>query len=280
MSASAPSFRLSRPLGQPGPGARMRSPFRDRDLPRGPLACRAKHAGATGPGFRRHQARFHSRPPRKPLGRRTGFVALGVTSRSAVACVGISAVIALACVLGWLCGLLSAGLRPWALYETITAKINQAGSFGAAVIDAIASALPWMADFIEALRPALPNLAGVTVIWAVVRVAELVLDSITRDPRDQSFALRVPLQLAVIPALCIDRVHGRLGARGRNLRYGAAPLDRWIRGGGHRCRCGGAAGCGPRAGCAALLDQFAAACHRAQAVRRRGGTTALARCSI
>ncbi len=121
-----------------------------------------------------------------------------VTSRSAVACVGISAVIALACVLGWLCGLLSAGLRPWALYETITAKINQAGSFGAAVIDAIASALPWMADFIEALRPALPNLAGVTVIWAVVRVAELVLDSITRDPRDQSFALRVPLQLAVI----------------------------------------------------------------------------------
>lgn len=121
-----------------------------------------------------------------------------VTSRNAVAGFAIAAAIALACALGWLCGRLLPGLRPWTLYAKITASIDSAGRQGATVVDAIASVLPFMADFIEALRPALPNLVGVTVIWAIVRIAELVLSGWTKDPRDQSFALRVPLQLAVI----------------------------------------------------------------------------------
>ncbi|MBR1219349.1 hypothetical protein JQ557_15205 [Bradyrhizobium sp. U87765 SZCCT0131] len=121
-----------------------------------------------------------------------------VTSRTAVAIAAGLALVALACGLGAIVAALVPSLRPWALYEIITRSIDVAGRQGADVVDAIAAALPWIGPFIEALRPALPNLAGVTVIWAVVRIAELVLSSLTRDPRDQSFSLSVPLQIAVI----------------------------------------------------------------------------------
>jgi len=121
-----------------------------------------------------------------------------VTSRTAAAVAAGLALVIVACALGAIVAALMPSLRPWPLYEVITHSIDIAGRQGAGVVDAIAAALPWIGPFIEALRPALPNLAGVTVIWAAVRIIELILSSLTRDPRDQSFWLSVPLQLAVI----------------------------------------------------------------------------------
>ncbi|MEW6645448.1 MAG: hypothetical protein AB1586_33465 [Pseudomonadota bacterium] len=121
-----------------------------------------------------------------------------VTARPVVAVAAGIALLLIACALGAIVAALVPVLRPWPLYDVITRSIDVAGRQGAGVVDAIAAALPWIGPFIEALRPALPNLAGVTVIWAAVRVIELILSSLTRDPRDQSFWLSVPLQLAVI----------------------------------------------------------------------------------
>ncbi|MGO4714816.1 hypothetical protein [Bradyrhizobium sp. 2TAF24] len=121
-----------------------------------------------------------------------------VTARPVVAAVAGGVLLLIACALGAIVAALMPSLRPGPLYDVITQSINTAGRQGAGVVDAVAAALPWIGPFIEALRPALPNLAGVTVIWAAVRVVELILSSLTRDPRDQSFWLSVPLQLAVI----------------------------------------------------------------------------------
>ena len=53
-----------------------------------------------------------------------------------------------------------------------------------------------MADVIDALEPSLPVLAGVTIVWLGLRVLELALNSV--DPRDHSFWLRFPRQIALI----------------------------------------------------------------------------------
>jgi hypothetical protein len=121
-----------------------------------------------------------------------------MTSRALVAGLAIVALGVLACLVGIIPGAVLPSLRPSPLYDTVTHAINVAGQPGIDLISRIAAALPWIKDFIEALRPALPTLAGVTLLWLVVRAGELILSGLSKHPRDQSFYLRFPLQIAVI----------------------------------------------------------------------------------
>lgn len=104
---------------------------------------------------------------------------------------------ALVCVFGVIVGAALPSLRPWALYENLTFVIAAAGRFGAGFGES-AARLPLIGGFVQALLPALPTLVGVTTIWAGLRIVELVLGAWTKRPRDQSFYLRIPLQIAVI----------------------------------------------------------------------------------
>ncbi|WP_315830904.1 hypothetical protein [Bradyrhizobium prioriisuperbiae] len=121
-----------------------------------------------------------------------------VTARDATAWVATAVIALLAWAIGALVGRLMPALRPNSLYDDITGGVDAAGQTGVGIARAIGAVLPWMGGFIDALQPALPGLIGGTVIWVIVRGLELFLSDLTRNPRDQSFILRFPFQLAVV----------------------------------------------------------------------------------
>jgi hypothetical protein len=121
-----------------------------------------------------------------------------VTSRSAVAIVAGVAVLLVACAIGAVVDALLPRFGIWTLYHSISHGLEAAGMPASGFIHGLGEVFPWMKSFIEALRPALPLLAGGTVIWLAIRAGELLLTNLTRNPRDHSFWLRIPLQIAVI----------------------------------------------------------------------------------
>lgn len=116
-----------------------------------------------------------------------------VTSRGLVAAAAVVAAIGLAYLFGRILSGLFPALEPWTVYDGLMRLIASAGDpasrLGAILPDNV---------FFEGVRPALPMLVGVTLLWSVLRGGALVLGGLTHHPRDQSFALRFLLQLAVI----------------------------------------------------------------------------------
>lgn len=120
-----------------------------------------------------------------------------VAARGAVAAAARVGFAALAYLFGVIVGAALPGLRPWALYEWLTSVIGAVGEFDAGFGES-AARLPLIGNFVHAVLPALPTLFGATAIWAALRFVELVLGAKTKRPRDQSFYLRIPLQIAII----------------------------------------------------------------------------------
>ncbi|UTD25978.1 hypothetical protein [Bradyrhizobium sp. WD16] len=120
-----------------------------------------------------------------------------MTARALVALAALIAAVALAYLFGRILSHLFPALEPWALYAALTATTEAAGDPGSKVIAAFAAVLPDNV-FFEGGRPALPMLVGVTLLWGALRGGGLVLGGLSHHPRDQSFALRFLLHLAVI----------------------------------------------------------------------------------
>jgi hypothetical protein len=121
-----------------------------------------------------------------------------VKSRFLVVITVVSAVLVAACCLGALASIAAFGCWPLNLRRQIDRWIVDVGGFGDQLMTAIAPRFPWVADLISPLQPALHVVIGLAAVWLVVRILELALLLSTDDPRDQIFALRFPLHLAVI----------------------------------------------------------------------------------
>ena len=116
---------------------------------------------------------------------RTAIVAAAVISILMAAC-GFGAV--LAASFGW---------WPLSMHGLITTLLARAELFGATLAAELAMRLPpspWLA---VALKPAVP-LIGLSVIWLFFRLGELLFSGKSKHPRDQFFAWRFPLHIAVI----------------------------------------------------------------------------------
>jgi hypothetical protein len=83
------------------------------------------------------------------------------------------------------------------MHGLITAILARAEQFGATIVADLAMRLPWSSSLAAALQPAVP-LFGLILIWLFLRLFELFLSGNSKYPRDQFFAWRFPLHLAVI----------------------------------------------------------------------------------
>ncbi len=117
--------------------------------------------------------------------------------RNAVVAAAAILLAVLACGLG---AVLIRCLRrdPLSLYVWIVHIIDRIGGRSAPFVDRVSDVIPWASGFIRSIQPALPMLIGITVVWAIVRCGELFVAGFTKNPRDQFFILRFPLQLLVV----------------------------------------------------------------------------------
>jgi hypothetical protein len=120
-----------------------------------------------------------------------------MTLRTQIAVAAGIVVALLACALGALvCWAL--GYRPSALYAVLPLWLETVGH-ATQHLDTKVSALPWVSQLTEFIQPAtLTGLMLLSVMWLVVRAAELLLRSASKNTRDQHLFWRFPLQLAVV----------------------------------------------------------------------------------
>jgi hypothetical protein len=119
-----------------------------------------------------------------------------VRFRPAIVAVAVISILAAVCGFG---GVLAAsrGLWPLSMHGLITAFLARADQFGVTVAADLAMRLPRSPALAAALQPAVP-LVGLSIIWLFLRFAELALSGGSRYPRDQFFAWRFPLHIAII----------------------------------------------------------------------------------
>ncbi len=120
-----------------------------------------------------------------------------MTLRTQIAVAAGIVVALLACALGALvCWAL--GYRLSALYAVLPLWLETVGH-ATQHFDTKVSALPWVSQLTEVIQPAtLTGLMLLSVMWLVVRAAELLLRSASKNTRDQHLFWRFPLQLAVV----------------------------------------------------------------------------------
>lgn len=120
-----------------------------------------------------------------------------IKQRSLVVGLAIVAGIVVVCGIGLAIGWLS-GWGPFVLHGYILRSFEHVSRWGASVSNAVLSWAPWIADFFT-IEPAIVHiLMALSVIWLLVRIFELFLTSWTKNPHDQLFINRFPLQIAVI----------------------------------------------------------------------------------
>lgn len=90
------------------------------------------------------------------------------------------------------------GLGPFVLHDHIVRASGQVTQMGASVGSFLTSWFPWVSNYITIEPAILHILIALSCIWLVVRIIELFLTSWTKNPHDQLFINRFPLQLAVI----------------------------------------------------------------------------------
>jgi hypothetical protein len=113
-----------------------------------------------------------------------------VRFRIAIAVAAAVAVLILACLLGAV-SVVVCGRPLLSLSNAIPAIFEEAGRFGDSIVSHLAgSAVPFLPAFFPVI--------GLAAIWLLLRCGELFLTSWSKHPRDQFFAKRVPLHVAVI----------------------------------------------------------------------------------
>lgn len=106
---------------------------------------------------------------------------------------GIVVVCGLGLVIGWL-----VGWGPFVLHSYILQSFEHVSRWGASVSNAVLSWAPWIANFFTIEPAILHILIALSAIWLLVRIFELFLTGWTKNPHDQLFINRFPLQIAVI----------------------------------------------------------------------------------
>lgn len=118
--------------------------------------------------------------------RRSGIVAAAVITAFIVVC---ATGIAVGALFGW---------GPFVLHGHIVRSFEQVSHIGARIGNFMVSWFPWIASHITIEPAILHILIALTGVWLIVRIFELVLTSWTKNPHDQLFINRFPLQIAVI----------------------------------------------------------------------------------
>jgi len=119
-----------------------------------------------------------------------------VRFRPVIVAVAVISILAAVCGFGTILAA-SFGWWPLSMHGLITAFLARADQFGATLAADLAMRLPRSPALAAALQPAVP-LFGLSVIWLLLRIGELILSGVSKHPRDQFFAWRFPLHLAVI----------------------------------------------------------------------------------
>lgn len=90
------------------------------------------------------------------------------------------------------------GSGPLDLHGHIVRAFAHVGHIGASVSSFMVAWFPWIANQITIEPAILHILIALTGVWLIVRIFELFLTSWTKNPHDQLFINRFPLQIAVI----------------------------------------------------------------------------------
>ena len=120
-----------------------------------------------------------------------------IRQRSAIVAGAVIAAFVVVCAAGVAVGALL-GWGPFVLHGHIVRTFEQVSRFGARISDFMVSWFPWIASHITIEPAILHILIALTGVWLIVRVFELFLTSWTKNPHDQLFINRFPLQIAVI----------------------------------------------------------------------------------
>ncbi|MFX8358697.1 hypothetical protein ABTL39_19260, partial [Acinetobacter baumannii] len=86
---------------------------------------------------------------------------------------------------------------PFVLHGHIVRAFEHVSRIGASIGTFMVSWFPWIASHITIEPAILHTLIALTGVWLIVRIFELFLTSWTRNPHDQLFINRFPLQIAV-----------------------------------------------------------------------------------
>ncbi|WP_425993112.1 hypothetical protein [Afipia sp. DC4300-2b1] len=120
-----------------------------------------------------------------------------IRQRSGIVAAAIIAAFVAVCATGIAVGALF-GWGPFVLYGHIVRAFEQVSHIGASISNFMVSRFPWIASHITIEPAILHILIALTGVWLIVRVFELFLTSWTKNPHDQLFINRFPLQIAVI----------------------------------------------------------------------------------
>jgi len=119
-----------------------------------------------------------------------------VRFRPAVVGAAVISILAAVCGFGALLAA-SFGWWPLSIHGLITAFLARAEQFGATLAVEFVARLPQSPWLDVALQTAIP-LVGLSVIWLLLRLFELVLSGKSKYPRDQFFIRRVPLHVLIV----------------------------------------------------------------------------------
>lgn len=120
-----------------------------------------------------------------------------VRQRPAIVIAAVIAAFAVVCATGIAVGALF-GWGPFVLHGHIVQTFEHVSHIGARIGNVIVSWFPWIASHITIEPAVLHTLIALSGIWLIVRGFELFLTGWTRNPHDQLFINRFPLQIAVI----------------------------------------------------------------------------------
>jgi len=124
-----------------------------------------------------------------------------VRQRSAIVAAAAIAAFVVVCGTGIAVGALVNtlfGSGPLNLHGHIVGAFAHVSRIGAGVSSSLASWFPWIASHITVEPAILHILIALTGVWLIVRIFELFLTGWTKNPHDQLFINRFPLQIAVI----------------------------------------------------------------------------------
>ena len=120
-----------------------------------------------------------------------------IRQRSGIVAAAAFAAFVVVCVTGIAVGALF-GLGPYVLYGHIVRAFEHVSHIGASISNFMVFWFPWVASHITIEPAILHILVALTGVWLIVRVFELFLTGWTKNPHDQLFINRFPLQIAVI----------------------------------------------------------------------------------
>jgi hypothetical protein len=120
-----------------------------------------------------------------------------IRQRSAIVAAAIVAAFVVVCGIGIAIGALF-GWGPSVLHSHLVRAFEHVGHIGASVSSVMVSWFPWIARHVTVEPAILHILVALTGAWLIVRGFELFLTGWTKNPHDQLFVNRFPLQIAVI----------------------------------------------------------------------------------